>query len=468
MKDKSSRLVELIGTFNKSEWKGFCEFVRYKLKSNGGIENDLLKILDRYYPDFSQHDLDRPALLQKLKNPTLTDDKLRWAMTSIHKLASVYLKSIEADKPSGDFLLLNQYTQRGLERHHLSLSSKMEQRSKNVPRDLNWYFLDHRLSFEVDQFEERKTARRQNTGLQGVSDKLDTYFLLSKLKQTCAMLSYQRVSNQEYDIKLLQPVLQFLAGQPAKEPLLILYHCCTLMMIHEDNREHYERLRHLLATETKHIDDDEIRDLHVLARNQCIRAINLGDRSYERDLFNLYQLGLEQGVVQAIPAQFAPSFKNIVSVSLKLKEYDWAEHFIQEFAPMLGRSFQSDYLKYNLALLNFARGRFDECRNYLHGERFADLYIRLNVRTLLIKTYYELEQIDNLDSQLQSFKQFLHRNKQLSYHRKNCENLIKFVRILCNLSPGDKPTGDRLRKKITEAAHLSERNWLVQKLDAKK
>lgn len=467
MNKPDSRLVEVIASFSKREWVKFCGFVRYKLGAEANIELELLGILDNSFPDFRSQNVSRPALMDKFPAKfRISDARLRRAMTTLHTIASEFLKILGMENPSGDFLLLSQYTQRGLDRHFSSLSNRMVQSAEERSRDLNWYFLDHRLSFEIDQQEERLDSRRPITGLQGVSDKLDTYYVLTKLKQACAMFSYQRVTSQKFEVSMLDSVLTHLEAHPPKEPLIEMYLNCVLMMKDEAEPSHYRNLRTALDQKRSDISKDEIRDLHVLARNHCIRSINLGDSSYLTELLHLYRLGLAEEILQTNPAQFAPSFKNIVSVSIKLREFVWAEKFIQDYATLLGPKFKPDHMRYNLALLNFAQGQFEACRAQIHGEHFTDLFIKLNVRVLLVKTYFELGQIDHLDSQLESFKQFLHRNKQLSYHRKNCSNLIRFVRAISNLSPGDQDGKARLKSRIEKAVNISEWTWLLKKVDA--
>ena len=471
MKISESRLISLLKTFDKEEWKKFGDFVAKESSGTSSKEYEFFRLIDKRHPQLTDDVLDRMTLVRGLFGKGEKDDlKLRRVMSKVLRLAERFVVTLDhaQDPISAEFIELGQYSKRNLPKHFEALGKKLEQKLAATPIDLEWHHSVYKLAHTSEQFAEKIQGRRQETTLQSVSNNLDNYFMVSKLKQACAMLSYQRVFNQEYDLGLLNPVLDHLAKKPSDQPLVKAYHTSVLLLLSEEDTDLFSNLMKHLEKDLSKVALREAQDLHVMAQNHCIRQINKGNSHFVRSLFNLYRMGLGQEVIQTDPAQFAPAFKNIVSVSMKLGEYDWAEQFIYENSPKLGERFEKDYLRYNLAQLNFAQGKFLECRSYIHAEEFDDPFIKLNVRILLLKTYYELDQIDNLNNLLDSFKQFLHRNSALSYHKKNSENLLSYTRRLANLAPGDSKRKERLVEAVKTQDNLAEKRWLLAKLAALK
>ena len=461
-----SRLVMVLKTLSRKEWRGFGAFV-LKETGNSSEETRLWNLLDSAYPKFTNDRTDRSVVLETLYGKRETDDrKLRRCMNRMTELVNRFLVQVEnqSDPIGMQLQLLSQFTKRELVKHHGSLAGKLTVKLNELPKNLTWYLHDYSIDRESEKLLENHSGRVSNSNMETLSEKLDVFFMVSKLKQACAAYTRQRLFREQHDLGLLQPILRHLRQNPPSEPLLQLYLACVLMMQNERDPKHYALLKQLLESRTENVSTKDIQDLHVIAQNHCIRAINLGDPTYVPELFSLYKLGLKKHVVQRDPTNFAPAFKNIVSVAVKLEAYDWAEQFINENARLLGSKYERDYLRYNLAQLNFARGQFLDCRALIHGERFKDPFIKLNVRILLLKTYYELDQLDNVEAELENFKQFLHRNKQLSYHRKNCQNLMTFLKRTLYLKPGDEIGMKRLKDQVSVAKQLSERKWLIEKL----
>ncbi len=84
-------------------------------------------------------------------------------------------------------------------------------------------------------------------------------------------------------------------------------------------------------------------------------------------------------------------------------------------------------------------------------------------KTLLAKMYFELKEIDSLNSLLQSFKIFIKRKKELGYHREGSLNFIKFISKLINLKPEDNI--EDLFKEISETKVLTEKVWLLEQVE---
>jgi tetratricopeptide (TPR) repeat protein len=151
-------------------------------------------------------------------------------------------------------------------------------------------------------------------------------------------------------------------------------------------------------------------------------------------------------------------------LAVKKGEFEWAEQFLQDFKKYLPARERENLFKYNLAMFYFRRNDYPKAMQLLQEVTLKDVLHNLDARRVLMRIYYELGEFDALDSLLESFKIFLHRQKDLSYHRQSYLNLIKFVKKLLQTNLLDKKEREILRGQILETTELTERDWLLGQL----
>jgi len=387
-------------------------------------------------------------------------------MSILLKVTEEFLaaQSVRQNKVSRNIKLLDIYKKRNLSKHFESGARQIEElQSERNSSDPFYHYHQYRIEMQREMFLDQKEGRRKVTGLQKVSDHLDSFYLINKLKQCCAMVSHRNVFGQQYDLKMMDEVLAHLKTNRYDIPLLNLYHSGLLTLVEPEDESHFTELKKNLAKHLSSFIREEASDLHLLARNYAIKRLNTGDGKYVRELLDLYKLGLNTVVLDENGVMPPGSFKNIVAVGLKLKEYKWTEKFIREYSQKMEEQYQKDYQNYNLAKLFFEKREYNKVTDLLLNVEYKDIFIAVDARTLLIKTYYEMGEYGMLDSQLDSFKQFVRRKKELAYHARNYLNTVRFTKKLMSMN-GSGKEAERLRKKIADETMLTEKAWLTEKL----
>lgn len=320
---------------------------------------------------------------------------------------------------------------------------QMDSIDRNTPTSLNDYYWQYQWLQEREQFANKHQVRHSNAVLQEVSIAFDNYFIVHKLKMACAAYSLQTMYKQEFSIGFVKEIMNDFEAREPTEPLMLFYYL-SLQTLRSNNAENYfYRLKLALLLPSLPIDKKERMDLFILAQNHCILKVNGGNEAYFEELFDLYQAMLEQELIQHDAVQFPPAFKNIVSLALRLKAFDWVEKFIKTHTDYLEPEYRDDYLNYNLARLHFEQKNYQSAQDHLLLVQYQDFFIGLNARMLLLKTYYELDLYDLALSQMDSFKQYLNRKGVMAYHKENYHNNLKYFKRLLNLN-----TYDKARKKV--------------------
>jgi hypothetical protein len=91
--------------------------------------------------------------------------------------------------------------------------------------------------------------------------------------------------------------------------------------------------------------------------------------------------------------------------------------------------------------------------------------VQLNAKMMLLKIYYELDEVDALESLLESMRAYLNRKEVTGYYRSNYQNIIRYTRKLVRINPYDKAPKEKLRQEIQQVNPLTEREWLLRQLE---
>jgi len=463
----NSKLIGLLSSIDVDEFKQLKYFVESPFHNRNTRVMQLLAALGHYHPKFNAPQLTREFLhAQVFVGKPFNDLEIRRTMSQLALVVTDFLAWMEI---RNEGIGLKAAQLKALRKHGLSKQFEKTLREtnellENEKQTLNLNYYRYTTEQEKELFAEQLGPRRSSTRLQEVSETLDLFYIQNKLKLACTAISYEKVFKDKYKIRLTDEVLRLIKETNLNDTLVNLYSYGLLTMTDPENEDHFRALKSLLQQELN-LDPKEERDIHVLAQNYCIRSVNQGKLGYFRELFDVYRLGLEKEVIQSDLSQFAPAFKNIVSAGVKAKEYDWVENFILTYSELLDKKQLSDYKNFNLARLRFDQGRFQETKQLLQEVKFKDVFITLNARVLLIKTFYELDQIDLAEHQIRNTLSFVSRQKNLYYHAEIFQRILHFMSKLLKLDTTKSENIESLAKEVSEAKGLSEKGWLLQKLE---
>ncbi|MCH8331577.1 MAG: hypothetical protein IH946_09410, partial [Bacteroidetes bacterium] len=270
----------------------------------------------------------------------------------------------------------------------------------------------------------------------------------------------------EHEVFLMAEIMQIMKGHPFDDvPAIAIYYCILMTLTEPEKQSHFHELTTLLKEHASKFRDDEAREMYVYAQNYCLRKINTGETDYLSELFALYKNSLKDEFILEERKLSPWSYKNIVATALRLNEFDWVKNFITVYRTKLDPKFRDNAFNYNLARFYFYQQNYNKVLDLLQKVEFNDVFYSLDSRSMMLKTYYELEAIDSLYSLIDSFRLYLWRNKLISEgHRHNYLNLIRFVRRLTKVFPGDDKKLLQIETDIEQTKQIADKNWLLEKL----
>jgi hypothetical protein len=470
----NTKLVEFLRSFSRHELTQFRKYLLspffnekeefvpfYDLLSEellaGRTSNGLSKaqVWDTVFPKTKYDDL---------RFRRLCSDLMRLAMdfTAYHQYAS--------NPATAQVFLLHALANTRLEKHFDGVLRQTELvQEKMGVRDADFHYLSYMLH------------RRRQEHLEHISPKtaafdpiekadyhLDCYYFAKKLEHYCDVLGYRNMVSETAKVTLYPDFLGYLEQTNyLEEPVVKAWYLVARMMLHPDDTHFFQQMKLLLETQAGSFQPRELKTLFIHSMNYCIDTkINHGREDYYSELFSLYKIALSREIIFENGELNPHHYKNIITISLHIRELAWAEEFISNYSHRLPKADQENAQNYNLAHVYFYQNRYDKVIEMLREVEYQNIAYSLGSRLLLLRTYFELQEDQALNSLIDSYSIFLRRNKLISKEvKQQYLNMLRFTRKLFLLAPYDKKGFEKTRLEIENCKSLTAKKWLLEKAD---
>jgi hypothetical protein len=310
--------------------------------------------------------------------------------------------------------------------------------------------------------------RTAETNLQAILEAQEKHFAAAQLKMICTVISYQNIHKKEYDFGLLEPLLARVIAQnwQETEPAIGAYFYICKMNTEAESEDFFKILKTNLPLYASVFDKGEQQNCWIFAINYAIKQCNKGNKTFFKELFELYKTGVESGVLLTKNQELSVyTYKNAIATGLRIGETDYVLHFLEQYKKHLPIAERRNYYEYNLARYYFTIRNLAKAAPLLKKLTYGDIFLQLDAKVMLLKIYYETDDFDALDAHLRSFQQFLQRKKTaLTYHQQNYLNIIHCTKLLVETNLHDKTAAANLENTIRTMQPLTEREWLITKL----
>ncbi len=393
--------------------------------------------------------------------------KLRHVMTYLTRIVKRYLliNEIEQHEVQKRLLLSHSFRKRNLEKLFLSEYEEATNHiQQQAPLSPELYF--YQLQLHTEYYAYSITNKRaKNEDLQILSDDLDSFYIIQKLKHVCNALSYKNIFKTAHQPQLAQESLALIRQKNMlKNPLVNLLYCNYNCLNEPDNEAHFIKLKQSLLADAHKIEVKELKDIFTLAINYCIKRLNTGGQKYFHEVFDIYKAGLAISVFEESGHLSPFTYKNITAIAIGLKEYKWAETFIENYKSRLHKEYREDFYAYCLARCCFAKADYNKVTDLLQEAEIREQFTDLDARVLLIKTYYELDEFNLIDYAVSNLKQQLKRKKLQTYHEAVYKNFAKMISRLIHLRQYDKKAKQLFKEELNKMNAVAEKSWLLSKI----
>ncbi|MBC8048199.1 MAG: hypothetical protein H7Y00_15475 [Fimbriimonadaceae bacterium] len=421
----------------------------------------------------------RKAFEYVFDNETFNELILNNLLSDLYKLGEKYLVNVqlETDHELRDIALMQSFISAGVRNNvggFLNKKKKLTDSDKETTAD---FYGNYKLNLLADQYHFQRTRKTNNTFILNSQKQLDLFFVCSQLKMWCELLNRSNVLNYEHDLKQhnrFQLVLKEYLPDYAEHPFVSLYYPIYKGLQNLDDNGWYEGYLKKLKEHLHKIQFEDGKEICNYIQNYCVKRINEGKQEFLFELFEIFKLMLKTNL--AYEGLYLPqwTYKNIVTVGLRLKEFEWTEDFIHQYYKKLAPDESDNAYQYNLAALHYESGKYDRAMQLLNKIHFTDPNYYLDARSILLKIYFDKENDDALYSLRDTVKIYLLREKLLSKNQKLLyKNLFTYTIRLFKLkyeSAHLKPESinaslTKMFDDVQKNNFIANKQWLVQKFE---
>jgi len=485
---RHSNLVEMLKTFSKDELKEFDKFVRSPFHNNRNEVTSFWSELKKYHPSFEQKDFTREKLFAKLHPPACgTGRKEKFRDDVISRLSS-YLKSVIEN-----YLSYKHFSENAFEKK-LTLAKSLNEKNldklvekqfklceetldSNEGLDSTHLLNRYRLNSQKQEF---YIGRKKTNSVIKTTMVVFESFINSFVSDLFPILTNITLVEREYNVKYNSELYaafmnSFNAAQLLNKMknntddtnilLLAVYHAYLVVQNFEDEGLRSE-LKELLEKYSDRFERETIRYLYNYLLNAYNYYARAGNSRHYRERLEIYKDLLSKNLLIDPKEEYLDRehLINITIFAVRLKEFDWAESFIEENIEKANPGERSDIYNYCKAIIAYHRKEYDTALSFI-------MKITFNVRKfypkfLLCQIYYDMDYTEQLFSFIDSYRHYLNTDKGVPKDIKRNElsflsYLNKLVKIKCNNDYKGLP----VLKKNTLENKIQNREWLLEKIE---
>ncbi len=401
------------------------------------------------------------------------DVKFRKLNSDFNHLVEKFLvlEEFNMDKQNQTLLKIQSLSRRGGVKMNESLQRDVEFGRKIDPnRNANYYLNMYNIEksiFRLISDEERKKDFK-DINIDKISENLDIYFIAEKLKYYSDILSWNQIYNTSLNMRGIDIVIK-LANNPLFRdvPVIAIFIKIIQIKTGKDQIENYYLLKELINQYLYLFPKNEAKEIMDQVLNFTISQVNKGNKAFEKESLDLYKKSLKEEIVFNDQVLDVSDYRNIAVMGLRVGDYKWVENFLEEYKNNIEEKMRLNAYFFSKARLETYRKNHSLVIEYLNKINYDDVWYNINGRSLLIAAYYELQEIDALESLLNSYKAFINREKLLQKSRKKIFlDFIKYTSKLMKLSKHDKEKLKKLKKDLIETPGVVNKPWLLEKIDA--
>ena len=466
-----SKLINILSALDKAHFKLYKNFVQKRLGDNNPKALKLMRILWREHPSFKTKTIERDALAKKIF-PNITKPpvaKLRHVMTDLTKLLEEFLivNELKENEFRRKHLLARAYRKIGLNKfHHSQLSEILEELSIDERRDSRYYFKQYQVYEDLFRNSSLKNNNDRLQTIETIISNLDKLYFIEKLKYVCELINAKNIRNITYENNFFEDVIKHIEiDQIHETPVLKVYYLAFKTLTNLKDEIDFVELKNTLKQYPAHFNKYELNEIYIYTRNYCVRQINNKNDNYIQELFDLNIFLLENEMLFAGIYLDQWDYRNLMQLGNRLKKFDWVKEFLENYKDRLKPSERENAYFLNKAAFEFEKKNYHKTIALLNQVSFSDTFYQFEGKTLLSKSYYELNEMVPLFALIESFRVLTHRNKKISPKKVGSYSAyIKIVSQLMRLKHGTKINISKLEDRLKKYPIINSRGWILEKI----
>lgn len=475
----SNKLIELLRTFTKDEFKQFGFFINSPYFNRESVQIKLYEVLKKFHPEFDGRGINKAALFNKLyPERKYSDGTMRNILTRTLSLAENFLsvRKYRNDTYNFDMNLLSELSSR---KQTTLFEEKKDDMSINIDAEKykteNYYyrrflFFDAQRRFKNTQ---KSLFELIDETLHELSDDFSAFFLIGMLKMY-AMLSNTNKYMLHYELnKNLMDGIEFHIRDNYEKyrnvTYIVLYYN-FYMLAKTGNEMHYHDLFELMMNKSDELEHEDKQDLYTILANYCYTKINKGEMDFINQQFYINRQKIETEFYRSETGFMSHIlYINVVITGLEAGEELWVKEFMEKYKPELDPvNRENTYIFCNSFHCYWIKD-YSKSLDLAGKVKTDDLSYKHQLRSLYLKIYFDLNETETFYSHIDSYRHFIAGSNNVSEHlRVTINNYVNFAKRIFDLkNRGDVNDTDlaMIKKDIINNKAMINKPWLLRKIE---
>ena len=471
---RDSKLFYFLENLSAREWSRFRKFIESPYFNVNPQIIKLMDYLELLIKDPKHKSLSKEQIWDLIYNSAPYEDaRLRKLFTDFLDLGEHFLaQEVFEENPLHQANYLMQAVHnRQLEKMYNSAASKARNMSaKQFFKPASFYYYQYEIEKNLYKLQNIEVNRGKKDNIEKINlshsiNNLDVFFISEKLRSYCSLLSWKGHINLDQEILFIDEIIKIAEDNYYSNfPQISIYLNLYYTFKNENDDQYYYNFKELIFKFIDIFPNEEAKEILDAALNYTVRKSNKGNLSFLKEMYNLYKFSITKEII-FINGELTPwSMKNIVTVALRLNEFEWTENFIQENSDRVNIKFRKNIINYNLANLYWHKKDFGKVLELVQELEFDEISYSLGAKLFVSSSYYELKELDVLSSFLESFRSFLQRNKNISgIKRDPYLEYIRFTKKLIDLQNADDSKILKFKETLSQS-EVTAKKWLMDKV----
>jgi len=257
-------------------------------------------------------------------------------------------------------------------------------------------------------------------------------------------------------------------------PLIPIKYKIIMAIENQDKEKYFEEAEKLFLENYDKLSGFEQATMQLGLSNYCWLKIAAGEDRYFEKVFKLYKVALESNIFfHNNKYLLATVFNNIVKCAIYQNELIWLSKFLTNYRNKIAPANRKEVISVSLAKYYFERNNYELALKYISKLNPDYALLKLELKALNIKIYYELNYIDSLYSLVDSTRHFIKTVVTIAAHQLNQNKyFLKYIMKLVKLkeSPAGKNRSAELHFLKKEIEGIKDfgainKRWMLKKTD---
>lgn len=478
---KNSKLIQLLKTFSGEEINDFEKFLKSPLSNSRNYVIKFFQELKKHYPEFKENNIDKKEIFLKIyKDKEYNDSTVRSIVSSLITDAEHYLSyaNFRSNKAIADYHLLSELSSRGLH-NYLDVKAKpvMKRLKENKQFDFHDIIYDYLNSLKVvehyfikERFEDAiELVNLMNNNLLA----LFTANTSTVIQYNYIIRSFFPYATANYLENIFFPNLNYEGiisslgnDNSYKAEFIKLNFYIYALLVKNNSHESYEKVKEIWLNSRDFLTVPSRKAVFDVLGNFCLLQSREKNTKYIREFFELSKVMLRDNLfLIRSNVMHINTFRQITLHSFALNEIEWCEEFVREYSKYLAEEEKEMLVDLAMAEISLRKKNFQNALTHLSNIKDLKSYLKLELREIYIRVYYELGHTEELYYCFDSFRHYLNNAPFLPDYILSAKNFLRYVSAILNHKIKNNSDINNLRREISEEPYVHFKKWLLEKAD---